>query len=146
MTEEMMQFMIPCNIQHFEHHMSISQFHGASDILRYELIQHYGGIYVDLDFEPPRSSNGDFVDWFTFASSTDLTCCSEHHSRNIHPASFYCMNGLFSAPRNHPILKNLVHSLDNNINKWVQTTGSLNACYSTGPFLLTRMLQTRRLP
>jgi mannosyltransferase OCH1-like enzyme len=75
--------MQPENITLIKQQYDKQDFHSVADILRYEIINHFGGIYVDVDFEPPTFNERN-IDWFSFASKHDLTCFSEHHSREVY--------------------------------------------------------------
>lgn len=74
--------MQPENINLIKQQYNKQDYHSVADILRYEIINHFGGIYVDVDFEPPIY-NGRNIDWFSLASRHEMTCFSEHHSREV---------------------------------------------------------------
>jgi mannosyltransferase OCH1-like enzyme len=84
-----------------------------ADILRYEILNEYGGIYVDMDFECLRSLD-------------DLLCYDFFTA--LEPLSHYVLqtaNGLFGVRPGHPILKHCIENLcfKNDWNLVVSQTG-----------------------
>lgn len=69
---------------------------GKADILRYELIEEFGGVYVDVDFECLKS-----LDPLVHAHSF-FTAFGDHH---------YINNAIFGASAHHPIMQKLVSQI-----------------------------------
>jgi len=100
------------------------RFGGKSDILRYEILKRYGGLYVDTDF----------------VCTSDFSALHDRHA-------FYagiCLerpvqlnNGIMAAAPNHPILDLCIDTvrLDN---PWNITCPETLVLYQTGPWALTR--------
>jgi mannosyltransferase OCH1-like enzyme len=112
----------------------------ASDILRYELIRHMGGIYIDCDFHAPTFANKSIPIEAVFRMK-GVTFVTEHHGRNIGSNSaLFVMNGILVAPPNHPIFSHACETIEENINAWKGAKKDVNAMYSTGPFFLNRII------
>jgi mannosyltransferase OCH1-like enzyme len=89
-----------------------------ADVLRYEIVRSYGGIYADLDFEPLRSLEPLLKGITGFVS--------------YESEQFIC-NGIFGAVPNHPLIESLVVDLDSNWEKFKD--GTVNQ--QTGPHYIT---------
>jgi hypothetical protein len=73
----------------------------ASDTLRYSLIEHFGGVYADLNYIFKR----------------DVT--SEAHKYNYFSHTYnsiYIDNFFFAANAHHPIIQKILHMVDRNLN------------------------------
>jgi mannosyltransferase OCH1-like enzyme len=93
---------------------SITHVGQKSDFLRYHILNQYGGLYVDTDFECLRSFESlRFADFITGVG---------------YPANVELYIGLIACTPNHPIIKNVVQSMDQAVNgtwrKIFETTGS----------------------
>ncbi len=96
-----------------------TNFGQRSDIFRYELLNYYGGLYVDTDF-----------------------FCLKPHDILHHTCDFYSAmdartvyNGIIASVPNHPIIKHCLREI-NKINKF--TDGVSAIVGQTGPRLMTR--------
>ncbi|CAF1100679.1 unnamed protein product [Didymodactylos carnosus] len=97
-----------------------------SDIARYEIIFQYGGVYLDVDFEPLKTIEPllhgikAFVAW----ESKEFVC-----------------NGVFGGIPGHEFIKDLVLDLDSNWMTFVN--GTVNQ--QTGPHYMTKHLKKTKL-
>lgn len=98
---------------------------GKSDILRYEILYRYGGIYVDTDVEPLRpfddllGDNGDlFIGW----EDERLLCPT-----------------VMGSPRAHPAIATLLFALPG----WFRKYRNASPNRQTGPYFVTRHLRGR---
>jgi mannosyltransferase OCH1-like enzyme len=95
-----------------------------ADILRYEILYQFGGLYVDVDFE--------------CRLPFDLL----HHCYDFYAgctASEECViivNALMACAPHHPIMKAVTESI-----KEVRPESNFDICDSTGPFYLTRIFE-----
>ena len=95
----------------------------ASDVIRYDILYQYGGIYLDLDFEPLKSIepilNG--VEAFVVHENKDFVC-----------------NGIYGAIPGHALSELLVVQLEPN---WrIHENGTVNQ--QTGPYHITKQVNT----
>ena len=67
-----------------------------ADIMRYSIIEKYGGVYVDADVEPARN-----LDPILYMS--DLVLCHDNYI-----TWEYIQNAVFAASPNHPVLKKAI--------------------------------------
>jgi mannosyltransferase OCH1-like enzyme len=82
-----------------------------SDILRYEIMYKYGGLYVDTDMECIQSFN----------PLHDRCCCSFYAGWS-NTGNIELNNGIFGAIPRHPILKDMIQSIYvNNIDRATTT-------------------------
>jgi mannosyltransferase OCH1-like enzyme len=97
----------------------------ASDILRYEIIYQYGGIYADIDFEPLKNIEALLhgVDAFVAYESEYFIC-----------------NGIFGAIPGHELTERLVTQLETSWRDYKD--GSVNQ--QTGPYHMTRQVEAMK--
>ena len=90
-----------------------------ADLLRYHILDQFGGVYADTDFECFKSFNSltylDFLIGVAYPSKVE----------------FY--NSLIGCTANHPIIRNVIDSI-----KEVKTNHSRDIFNTTGGYLLTR--------
>ncbi len=91
-----------------------------ADILRYEILYQFGGVYVDIDFECIRPLDVLVNAHSFFTSLGDQT---------------YIANSVIGVIPGHPAIKDLLDKL-----KGIKANQLNNPWYQTGPFLLTRSL------
>lgn len=101
------------------------------DILRYEILWKFGGVYIDTDFEPLRSFEPLLEDPRPFAAwENDRTMCT----------------ALLAAPPGHPAVDALIEQLPAHAKKNAKRTPN----YATGPEFATKVWRgredVRRLP
>jgi hypothetical protein len=77
-----------------------------SDILRYEIIAKYGGLYVDTDMECTQS----------FDKLHDTPCCSFYAGWS-NTGTIELNNGIFGAMPNHVVLQEMIQSIHRNHDK-----------------------------
>jgi mannosyltransferase OCH1-like enzyme len=107
------------HLRHPEVYEGTKNFGARSDILRYEIIYKFGGLYADTDFEC-------FKNFDDIHASCDLYAGVMEES--IHPA---VLAGLFGAIPGHPI----VDACINNFNKPIATADATKQIQLTdGPF------------
>lgn len=111
----------------------------ASDILRYEILKNFGGVYVDCDFFPPTYQEK-YVDLSTLFSFKGITLFTEHHGREIGATAIFVCNGFILSPPNHPIIVSLTEQVYNNAKNWYDRKKNYDAMFVTGPFLLNKVL------
>lgn len=120
--------------------MSQRNWWSASDLLRLELINFFGGIYVDCDFYVP-CIDGNMVDFFDLINDHELTLMTEHAARNIgSEVAIFVSNSLICAPPGHRVLKHCVDNIYENCAHWHSKVGNFSAMYVTGPFFLNKAL------
>ena len=100
------------------------RFGGKSDILRYEILKKYGGLYVDIDF----ICNGDFSDLHEKHSFYAGICLERPVQLN---------NGLMASAPKHPILDICIDQMRLD-NPWNIACPETLVLYQTGPWALTR--------
>ncbi|MEN9343376.1 MAG: hypothetical protein RLZZ453_163 [Chlamydiota bacterium] len=90
-----------------------TNFGEKSDIVRLELLLHFGGIYADIDFECINSDVFDelhrFYDFYIGFEPI------EHGTINN---TYKICNAIMGACPHHPIIKNLIHSMRSNWRKF----------------------------
>lgn len=80
-----------------------------SDVLRLEILLHYGGIYVDIDFE---CVNGAIFDELN--SFFDFYVCFEPLCHGTMNGTYKICNAIVAACPYHPIIRNLVIGMNSN--------------------------------
>lgn len=109
------------NLQNIKQFNSINNLGAKSDILRYEILYRYGGLYVDTDFECLKSFN-DLTYLSLFSGTGHVT----------HPEVF---NGLIACRPNHELIKKLINDIN------IVNTNDFNYILSlTGPKYFTSKL------
>lgn len=106
-----------------------------ADILRYELLNRFGGVYVDTDVEPLRA----FDPLVEADERPFIAWCSE---AELDPA-------IIASPPGHPAVRALVDDLAS-VHQWKRSGRPLSPPGSTGPRFVTQRWQARddvrRLP
>ncbi len=97
---------------------------GRSDVVRYEAVYRWGGIYVDADVEPLRS--------FAPLVETGKAFAGWEDERMVCPT-------VIGAPQTHPAMVDLLDALPN----WFNLFEGHPPNRQTGPYLLTRMWRWR---
>ncbi len=107
-----------------------------ADAIRYLLLQTYGGLYVDLDFE---CIDPEFI---TLLENADFVAGKEPyvHARRYGMEYIIC-NALMASIPSHPFLEHTIQRMMTHPQGWnVRDVGDILA--STGPFLLTDAYKT----
>jgi mannosyltransferase OCH1-like enzyme len=98
-----------------------------ADVIDYELVARFGGIYVNCDIQPVRPLLPEMVDGLNWASWEE-------------PQSQFVVNAAFGGPAGHPFWVQTVHEL--NARYWnLRKSGNGHMNHATGPHLLTSMYQ-----
>lgn len=102
-----------------------------ADAIRYLLLQTYGGLYVDLDFE---CLEPEFV---TLLEDTEFVAGKEPYAHSARYGMDYIIcNALMASVPNHPFLEHLIGRMMNHPHGWDIRHG-YDILSSTGPLLLT---------
>ena len=137
--ETLETFMRPANYHYLNVMLKLENYPAASDIVRYELLKKFGGIYFDCDFAPPRRDHN-YVNLNQIFNLTGLTVVTEHHGRSIGESAIFVCNGIMLCPPMHPVLVSAVDQLEANIKSWHKATKNYDAMFCTGPFFLNKIL------
>ena len=112
------------NIKEFRKAKNYGQ---KSDIWRYEILNRYGGVYVDIDFECLQSFD------------------TLHRSCEFYTGISRCgaviLNGLIGSRANHPILEACIRSLKTTLRQADYT----KIMEETGPYFFTKIIKRRAL-
>jgi inositol phosphorylceramide mannosyltransferase catalytic subunit len=112
------------DLQNSKEFRQSQNFGEKSDLLRYEILYQFGGLYVDIDFECLDPDFFNFaVKEYAYFSGIDPLDISE----------FRCENALLASTPGHPFIKKLMDEIP--INQYKR--GTLN---KTGPHYLTRQV------
>ncbi len=115
-------------------------YYGASEILRYELIKKFGGIFITTEFSPPQNKNG-FFDFSEIIGFEGLTLMTEHFGRNIGNYSALFVGHCFIASSpNHPVLCAAVEQVYKNAMHWHGKQASFYEPYATGTMFFNKIL------
>ena len=134
------KFMDKRNFGLWKTFLSTRNWWAASDILRYEIIREFGGIYIDCDFVVPENAYGN-IPLENIFSMRGATFVTEQQGRNIgSDNALFLMNGILCASPNHPIFEYLCKNIYGNVVCWINRKGNYNAMYCTGPFFLNKCL------
>lgn len=99
-----------------------------ADIARWEILRHYGGVYVDVDFEPIRPIN----------ELCDRPWVTESAARTrIEGGRPLVANGLIALPPQHDLAVRMIAAVRDACER---ADGSRQASRVSGPWLLSRML------
>ena len=102
-----------------------------ADAIRYLLLQTYGGLYVDLDFECLKPEFVFLLEDADFISGKEPYVHSKRFGRE-----YIICNALMASAPNHPFMGYVIQRMMNHPNGWnVRYGGDILA--STGPFLLS---------
>lgn len=97
-----------------------------SDIIRYEVLYRYGGIYIDTDFECLKPIEELIKDYDVFASTED----------NKH-----ICGGFFGSTRKHPLVKKMIDNIPPALERNKRQTSDLRI----GPKYVTQTLQNENI-
>ena len=102
-----------------------------ADAIRYLLLQTYGGLYVDLDFECLEP------EFITLLENVDFVAGKEPYAHSIRYGMEYIVcNALMASVPNHPFLEHIIKRMMQHPRGWDVRHGE-DILSSTGPFLLT---------
>lgn len=142
--EALRTFMLPQNFELMLEMRAHGNWWGASDILRYELMKQFGGVYIDCDFLPP-SRKRKLIDLQCILNFHGLTLMTEHCGRNIGTdTALFAANGFIVSCPSHPVINSVVEQIYDNTKYWAEKRGIDSGCsdavFCTGPFLLNKVL------
>ena len=107
-------------------------YHGKSDILRYELLDKYGGIYIDADSEWLGLNLGELIDKTNY---TGFFVAKEGRTSKDGLA-----NGVIGTSKNNPIIRYVVGRVSKHYFGCKNHLPSPPPAYTTGPYLLDQVL------
>ncbi|WP_244530078.1 glycosyltransferase [Rhizobium sp. NFR07] len=111
------------------HMLDEGDFPGAVDVARYMILRDMGGIYLDCDWYPARSS----VTFHDFLPLTGLSAFAEETPRNTGKGSTLLANSFIATPPGNPVFARLCDALT----AVVDDLGDVPAWWSTGPLIFT---------
>lgn len=111
------------------HMLDEGDFPGAVDVVRYMILRDFGGIYLDCDWYPARSSRT----FHHFLPLTGLAAFAEDIPRNTGMGPILLANSFIATPPGHPVLARLCDVLPS----VVAELGDAPAWWSTGPLIFT---------
>lgn len=95
-----------------------------ADIMRYEIIHNFGGLYIDSDFECYKNIDSLFNNYDFIVCNGDFDCIN----------NYVLSNGLFASTKNNLITTELV----NNINNIIINTNDINV--ESGPYYFGKII------
>ncbi|MCE5317963.1 MAG: hypothetical protein LLG04_11485 [Parachlamydia sp.] len=137
--DQLRAFMNPENFDLLMLARNKADYCAASDIVRYELLKHFGGIYVDCDIPAPKDQ-GKLVDLKLLAPMRGLVLTTEWHARNVGTSAIFVLSGFIMCCPHHPLMEHLTKSVSKNVLSIFSHGKPLDAMYMTGPFLLNKIL------
>ena len=122
------------NQKEFDEALTYSE---RSDILRFELLYHRGGVYIDADFECFKNIEPllDGIECFASESVEE---------ENIYGKNKWILMGIVGAVPKHPIFKRLIDNVPLQINEMNEKEDG-NASARLGPFWITEMVDKSEL-
>mgnify|MGYP003642588657 CR=1 FL=1 len=134
------------NLKMFENFTDSTDAHSPSDIARFEVVNKYGGLYVDCDFVPVANHIEDVLpikhDLFIGVTEHNYqpqkfkysNCLLSNYNSSVH-----ICNGIFYAPLENPIIKKYVNDLNDSLNFQRSNGIEFSGCDSLGCFYLTNI-------
>ena len=111
----------------------MEEINGKADIIRWEILYHYGGIFIDADAICIEPFDDLLPDVKAFCGWENEQCREGLRA-----------TGTMAFPPKHPLVRECIEWIQNN-DCSVERTG-LRAWMSVGPLLLTKMLNTNNYP
>ncbi|KAI5187368.1 hypothetical protein NEHOM01_2122 [Nematocida homosporus] len=133
------RFAKPRNVALIRHLLNRRIFCAASDVLRYEILKEYGGLYVDCDMQPPTYC-GELVSLFECFPDTGLSVVTENTMRNTGTIGLFVANPFIFTPKQDPRIKAAVNQIYQNYMSFTAATHTNNPSYITGPFFFNSVL------
>ena len=106
---------------------SIKNFGVQSDIIRYLILDKFGGIYLDCDFLPIKK----FQDLLSDTCFLAGICNPDENNKPV------IANGLIGSIPNHPLLQSINFKIKNKINKLLDLENQTDIFLNTGPTFFT---------
>lgn len=110
-----------------------NEYPGKADILRYELLYYFGGIFIDADSECVKPLNNLNINEY------DLVCCYENEilCENL------CSNGYLASKRKSKYIRDIIAKINNYTPSFLNQLPELSSWKYLGPVLLTEILNRR---
>ncbi|MBD9371503.1 mannosyltransferase [Rhizobium sp. ARZ01] len=102
---------------------------GAVDVVRYAILDRFGGIYLDCDWYPARRD----VAFHDVMPLIGLTALAEKTPRDMGSGSLLLTNSLIAAPPGHPVFRRILDALPGA----AAALPDAPAWWATGPLLFT---------
>lgn len=102
-----------------------------ADAIRYLLLQTYGGLYVDLDFECLKTDFASLLEDEDFVAGKEPYVHASRFGRE-----YIICNALMASVPHHPFVDSVIQRMMNHPHGWNVRNGG-DILDSTGPFLLT---------
>ena len=110
---------------------------GKSDILRYEILNKYGGIYIDADSYWLGKELDDLINQTNYTGFFCGIECSKNKNKSLKCQSDYGLaNGVIGSSKKNPIINYLVNSISKNYFKCKNQP----AYKTTGPYFFDQIL------
>jgi inositol phosphorylceramide mannosyltransferase catalytic subunit len=109
---------------------------GKSDIVRYEILNLYGGVFIDADSLWIRENNISLDKILNLSEKSGMFAAYEPVNKQI------LANGVIGFSKNHPILNNMIYFINKNHSKLKQKYNKLNQVWKvSGPRIFTTILE-----
>lgn len=119
------------------------EYFGASDVLRVFLLEHFGGLYADIDIGAP-SVSGRPIDIADVVPMTNIVFMTEHRGRDVgNNVALFAANSFMMCSAHHPLMQHLVRGLWANMQAVTEASmvhSNIHVAYYTGPFYVNRSL------
>ena len=132
-------FVSPENMRLLEELRQERNYYSASDVLRYEVLRHYGGVYADCDFHPP-TRNGKYIDIFDIFPSKGLSFALENFLQNIGNGSVFVGNYFIMSPKDDSLIPELCDKVAKSCSSVRERIDASAAAGYTGPQFVNRLL------
>jgi len=129
----------PINKKYYDEMKSQNCYPGMADVMRYEVVYNFGGLYIDMDMTPVD------LPIFNYLPKTGFAISLEHEHINLSAPGLNNNKAIFAANQfilacpKHPILERVINSLPVNYES-LRSRGHTGAAECTGPYLLTACL------
>lgn len=125
------------NRRHYDYYYRRAIWHGASDIARIEILQRFGGVYIDADTERTDSLEGaPFL-------AADFFSVEANKARGVPQGVTRVANGVVGTIPDHPIIRAYIAE----IGRLPANSGALEPAWKTiGGTLFTRLIGEHRTP
>ena len=124
----------------------MDEINGKADILRWEILYHYGGIYLDLDMDGLKNMEEILLHNAVFPIDEYINSFNGRFQRykKFYNNEQYFLLGqyAFAAEPKNPFIKSLIDNIHNNINKIIKTVNHNHEDYvytTTGPDYVSKI-------
>lgn len=112
----------------------------AASVIRYEILRRLGGIYIDINYSPPRDEKGDWIDLGILLNFKGLTVMTEKLGRNIKEGALFVSADFIMTPSFHPVITAACQQVEANSKKWLSNKGEYDHSWCMGSFFLNKIL------